>query len=345
MREYRSTSLVLLTALACAPLIAGLTSCTVPMQATDAQTADDDAQVLFDSPQDAAVALVEAVRARDREALRAVIGPDFDRLSSGDLDIDDEDLQRFTAAYDRKNALIDHGNNTYTLVMGPQEWEFPAPIVGLNGKWWFDGEQGVEEVLNRVIGEHELQTIEVCARYPLIQQAYFDLDADGDGVKSYATKIKSSEGKRDGLYWPDAPGQPLSPIGPAVATAYQTGELSEASAKPNPYNGYFYRVLTKQGPGAPGGAMDYVDESGRMTRGFALIAWPAAYDDSGITSFIVGPDGIVYQRDLGEKTIEEAAKIAAYDPTGWTRVGADGLPVPEAAAATGTPGSQPPKVP
>jgi hypothetical protein len=297
---------------------------------------DADAQVLFDSPQDAAVALVEAVRARDRDALRAIIGPNFDRLSSGDLNIDDEDLQRFTAAYDAKNALIDHGNNTYTLTLGLQEWEFPAPIVGLNNKYWFDGEQGVEEVLNRVIGEHELETIAVCQRYPAIQQNYFDLDPDGDGVKSYAMKVRSTEGKRDGLYWPDVEGQPLSPIGPAVATAHRTGELHQNATKPDPYNGYFYRILTKQGPGAPGGARDYVDQTGRMTGGFALIAWPASYDNSGIMTFIVGPDGIVYQRDLGEMSADEAAKITAFDPAGWTRVGADGMPVDAAQPADGS---------
>jgi len=306
-------------------------------QPTTPGQADAVAQVLFDSPQDAAVALVEAVRARDRDALKAIIGPSFDRLASGDLDVNDEDLQRFTAAYDARNTLADHGNGTYTLVMGLQDWEFPVPIVGLNGKFWFDGEQGVEEVLNRVIGEHELQTIATCRKYPRLQQAYFELDPDGDRVKSYAMKIKSSEGKRDGLYWPDVPGEPQSPIGPAVATAHATGELHAGSANPDPYNGYFYRILSKQGPGAPGGAMDYVDASGRMTKGFALIAWPASYGDSGITTFIVSHHGEVYQRDLGEKTADEAAKIMAFDPAGWTLVGPDGMPAQPTASNTGNP--------
>lgn len=293
---------------------------------------DPNAQVLYDSPQDAAVALVEAIRQRDFEALRAVLGPDVDRLRSGDLNVDDEDLQRFTAAYDARSTLIEHGNGTYTLAIGLQQWEFPVPIVGLNGKWWFDGEQGIEEVLNRVIGEHELQTIAVCRKYPLIQQIYFEMDPDGDSVKSYAQRILSTPGKRDGLYWPDVEGQPLSPIGPQVAQARATGELHEGSAKPDPYHGYFYRILTSQGPGAPGGAMNYIDENGRMTRGCALIAWPAAYDDSGITTFIVARDGVVYQRDLGEDTAEEVAKITAYDPKGWTRVGDDGMPAQQPVA-------------
>ena len=311
--------------------------------ATPPAQSEQAAQVLFDSPQDAAVALIEAVRNRDFESMKAIIGPDFDRLRSGDLDVDDEDLQRLTAGYDRKNSLTDHGNDTYTLVIGLEDWEFPAPIVGLNGKYWFDGEQGVEEVLNRVIGEHELQTISVCRKYPRAQQAYFDMDADGDGVKSYATKIKSAQGKRDGLYWPDVEGQPLSPIGPAVATAVASGELNHDAKNPDPYNGYFYRILTKQGPGAQGGAMDYVDASGRMTKGFALIAWPAAYGDSGITTFIVAQDGVVYQKDLGEATAEAAAKITAYDPAGWTRVGADGMPeaTTEAAPANAAPTKPP----
>jgi hypothetical protein len=293
------------------------------------QTQDDPAgsQVLFDSPEDAAMALVEAVRHRDFDMLRAVLGPDTDRLLSGDLNVDDEDCQRFAAAYDRKATLVDHENGTYTLAIGLQNWEFPAPIVGLNGKWWFDGEQGVDEILNRVIGQHELKAIDVCRRYPQVQAAYFQLDPDGDSVPSYATRILSTPGKRDGLYWPDVEGQPRSPLGSAVAEAYATGELHAGSTKPDPYYGYHYRILTSQGAGAPGGAMSYVDDSGRMTRGFAMIAWPASYGESGITTFIVSHHGKIYQRDLGEQTPDEVARIKAFDPAGWTEVGDDDMPV------------------
>ena len=310
-----------------------------PQTAAPAQTDDADSQVLFDSPEVAAMALVEAVRHRDLDMLRAVLGPDTDRLLSGDLNIDTEDLQRFAAAYDRKATLIDHENGTYTLAIGLQDWEFPAPIVGLNGKWWFDGEQGIDEVLNRVIGEHELKTIEVCRRYPLMQAEYFELDPDGDGVKSFASRLLSTPGKRDGLYWPDVEGQPLSPIGPQVAKAYASGELHQGSTKPDPYFGYRYRVLTAQGPGAPGGEKNYIDKDGRMTKGFALIAWPASYGDSGITTFIVSNDGNVYQRDLGEQTADEAAKIKAFDPSGWTLVGEDDMPVTFEAAEGAASGS------
>ena len=287
----------------------------------NAQADPSKAQVLYDSPQDAAVGLVKAIRQRDFEVLRAVLGPDVDRLRSGDLNVDDEDLQRFTAAYDARNTLIEHDNGTYTLSIGLQGWEFPVPIVGLNGKWWFDGAQGIEEVLNRTIGEHELRTIAVCRKYPLMQRIFFEMDPDGDGVKSYAMRIVSSPGKRDGLYWPDVEGQPLSPIGPQVAQAYATGELHEGSVKPDPYYGYFYRILTSQGPDAPGGAMNYIDQSGRMTRGFALIAWPASYDASGVMTFIVSKDGIVYQRDFGGDTSEQVETIVAFNPSSeWMRV-------------------------
>jgi hypothetical protein len=343
MISSRLNTLAQVACQAAAFLIIGFAAAVSPQQpppetaapAAKPQQGDPAAQVLFDSPQDAAVALIKAARHADVEALRAIIGPASDRLVSGDLEIDEADLERLAIAYDRKNTLIDYGNGTYTLVVGLQDWEFPAPIVGLNGKWWFDGEQGAEEVLNRVIGEHELRTISVCRKYPELQQAYFDMDPDGDGVKSYATKIRSTEGKRDGLYWPDAPGAPLSPIGPAVTQAQTSGELSTDAGKQDPYFGYFYRILTSQGAAAPGGAMNYIDDKGHMTRGFALIAWPASYGDSGVTTFIVAKDGIVYQRDLGENTIAEAAKITAYDPAGWTRVGDDDMPVaaPDAKAA------------
>jgi len=283
-------------------------------QTDNAQADDAKAQVLYDSPQDAAVALVDAVRHRDLNALRAVLGPDVDRLLSGDLNVDDEDLQRFTAAYDAKSTLVDHENGTYTLAIGLQQWEFPVPIVGLDGKWWFDGEQGIEEVLNRTIGEHELHAIAVCRKYPLLQQTYFEMDPDGDGVKSYAKHILSTPGERDGLYWPDVEGQPQSPLGPKIAEAYASGELHEGSTKPDPYRGYLYRILTSQGPDAPGGAMSYIDESGRMTRGFALIAWPAAYGDSGIMTFIVNQQGRAFQKDLGEQTASMAASMNEYNP-------------------------------
>lgn len=280
-------------------------------------SSQDAAQRTFDSPQAAVDALIEAVRLRERPALRAIFGPDVGRLESGDLRQDDLDFQRFLAAYDLTHALRDDGDDVRTLVIGAHEWEFPAPIIRDHGQWRFDTNAGIEEIITRTVGRNELAVIDACGAYIAAQRQYYEMDPDGDGVKTYAQKLRSASGQRDGLHWPDAAGQPTSPLGPLVSQAIAEGEIRMDVESRQPYRGYYFRVLTAQGDGAPGGAMNYIDDDGRMTRGFALIAWPAAYDQTGVMTFIVGGDGVVHQKDLDENSDVAAAKIAAFDPAGW----------------------------
>lgn len=280
-------------------------------------------QLTFASPQAAVDALIDGSRRDDRAYIRSIFGPELVRMESGDSNQDKVDLQRFVAAYDLNHFLYDNGDNTYTLVMGLQQWEFPAPIVPIDNRWRFDTNAGVDELITRTIGMNELHVIDAAAAFVAAQQSFHAMDPNGDKVAEYAPTFRSSPGKRDGLYWPDVPGELISPLGPLFAQAVATGDLKENFEGRQPYRGYYYRILTKQGPSAPGGEMDYIDGTGRMTRGFALIAWPASYDETGVMSFLVAMDGIVYQRDLGEQTSVEVESITAFDPQGWTPVNGD----------------------
>jgi hypothetical protein len=286
------------------------------------QGAMSDGQRIFETPQAAVDAMIAAARKQDRPALRAIFGPDVARLNTGDQRQDNIDFQRFVATYDLAHHLKDNGDQSYNLIMGAQEWTFPAPIIHAeDGKrWMFDTNAGIDEIINRTIGRDELLTIQTCnTAYLQAQQQYFDMNPEGDGVHAYAQRLRSTPGKHDGLYWPDEPGKPTSPLGPLVTQATSSGDLDMTKAGLRPYHGYYARVLTAQGPGAPGGAKNYVDANGRMTGGCALIAWPEDYGQTGVMTFIVNKDGIVYQKDLGEHTDAEAAKIMAYDPAGWAK--------------------------
>jgi hypothetical protein len=277
-------------------------------------------QESFGSAEEAAEALVAAVREHDRDRLWAIFGPELDQLASGEERQDNIDFQLFTAAYDRKHELVPAGPDAATLTVGEWGYAFPAPIVQRDGRWVFDTAAGLDEILDRRIGNNELETLKTCLIYVRAQERYFALDADGDGKKSYARRLRSSEGQRDGLYWPDAEGPPRSPLGPLVAAARARSDKDGQEALA-PYYGYLYRVLTRQGPGAPGGEKDYVSADGQMTEGFALLAWPAEYGGTGIMSFLVGKDGVVHERDLGEQTESAALALPAYDPAeGWSVV-------------------------
>lgn len=275
------------------------------------------AQKTFNTPEQAADALVTAVRDFDREEIKRIFGPELNKLGSGDERQDDEDFQRFAAAYDRRHDLQRAEDGTYTLLVGEEYFEFPAPIVEEKGKWKFDTATGIDEMRNRRIGRNEFAAIRACQGYVKAQREYYVLDPDNDTVPAYANRIISSAGKRDGLYWPAGENEDQSPIGPALAEAIEEGHIKTAADNMPAYNGYHFRVLSKQGPGANGGAMSYLDDAGRMVKGYALLAWPADYGHSGVMSFQVSADGKVYEKNLGEQTAAAAAKIDAFDPSGW----------------------------
>lgn len=275
---------------------------------------------VFESPQAAVDALVDAARGRDRAELKQIFGPEVDRLATADKRQDDIDFQRFTGAYEAEHELVGR-DGKYVLYVGSGDWWFPAPIVSAGNGWQFDTAAGVDEIINRTVGLNELHVIDSCGAYVRAQEEYFNLDPDGDGSPSYAQKLRSDPGRRNGLYWPDEEGAPMSPLGALVGTAGRAGDIDLEKSAQQPYRGYYFRVLTRQGAGAPGGQMDYVNEDGHMTRGFALIAWPASYGETGVMTFIVSKDGQVYQKDLGEDTDAEARGMAAFDPAGWSVVG------------------------
>jgi hypothetical protein len=198
--------------------------------------------------------------------------------------------------------------------VGTNDWPFPIPLVQQNGRWFFDTAAGKEELLNRRIGQNELAALEVARAYVQAQREYASRDRDGDEVLEYATKLNSSPGNHDGLYWPPEPGGEISPLGPLVANAQGEGyRFRREGGAQEPFHGYFFKMLTRQGRHAAGGKYDYVI-NGNMIGGFALVAWPAEYGDTGVMTFIVNQQGVVWQKDLGAKTGKVAAQMKAYDP-------------------------------
>lgn len=271
-------------------------------------------QAHYPTPEAAAQALVDALLAEDSDAFKAVLGPDADELSSGDPVADEAERQAFVddaveqAGIEQEEGVDDQA----TLVVGEDDWPFPIPLVREEQGWRFDTEAGLDEIYARRIGRNELDTIAVLEAYAEAQYDYQAEDRTGEG-RQFAQKLRSGEGKRDGLYWQVNEGEPESPMGPLVAEAVAAGYGQDKSGEPQPYHGYYYRILRAQGASAPGGAMSYVND-GRMTKGFAAIAYPAEYGNSGIMTFIVNQQGIVFETDLGEETATLAAEIAEYNP-------------------------------
>jgi hypothetical protein len=238
-------------------------------------------------------------------------------LFSGDAIKDKDYLQYFVTAYDQMHRWREIKAGGEFLYLGADNYSFPIPL-GKNpsGQWYFDTAAGKDEILARRIGKDELTAIAACSAIADAEQQYFSQSRDGDTVKQYAGKFISDEGKQDGLYWPVSAGQPTSPFEDVRDFAKAAG-YSNAGEKPQPFDGYYYRFITKQGDRAKGGAKDYMAD-GKMTGGFAALAYPVEYRDSGIMTFIVGPDGIVYQKDLGEKTSDLAASLSEFNPgDGW----------------------------
>lgn len=286
----------------------------------------------FDTPEQAITAAISALRTSDKPALKSIFGPEADEvLSSGDEVADQNRIGKFLRLYDEKHEL-QKKNEDVILVVGKDAWPMPVPIVkDDSGKWYFDTDAGKEEMLNRRIGQNELDVIQVCEAIVDAQQDYAHMDPMGTGIPEYAAKFISDDGKKNGLYWPTKEGETPSPLGPLVADAVEQGYKASPTDAPRPYHGYYYRMLKSQGPNAKGGALDYVI-NGRMIGGFGAIAYPADYGNSGIMSFIVNYEGVVYQKDLGAETEKIAKEVQSFDPgEGWKALPSDDNPVAKAA--------------
>jgi hypothetical protein len=271
----------------------------------------------FDSPELAVQAMADAVGSGDPRAVEEILGESGAKLvRSGDPVADRRDAVRFRQAVAERVELEQVGAREAIAWVGDDPWPVPFPLVREHGGWRFDVEAGAEELENRRIGRNELSTIATLHEYVDAQREFAALPRDGP--PEFAGRLLSTPGRHDGLYWPTEAGEPNSPLGAFVAEAGQEG-YAFGGNRPVPYHGYCYRSLDGQGPHAPGGALDFVDADGRRTRGFALIAWPAKHGSSGVMTFLVGRNGVVYQKDLGPRTEEAAARILVFDPDpSWT---------------------------
>ena len=275
-----------------------------------------DSQVqTFPTYRAAATAFMTAVRAKDEDALKQILGArEQELLSSGDATQDENARLKFLERYDQAHALVRKTRDKVILTVGPSAWPVPFPIVRVDGAWHFDAAEGAQEMAYRRIGHNELDAIRVCQALYTAQKQYAATSHDHVPAGTYAQRFRSEPGAQNGLYWEVKEGESPSPAGSLVAEATSEGyDSTKQSGKPTPFHGYLYRILKAQGPNAPGGAKDYVLD-GKMTGGFAFVAYPAEYRSSGVMTFLVGPRGVVYQKDLGETTEELAKGIAAFDP-------------------------------
>jgi hypothetical protein len=276
------------------------------------------AQQRFKTPEEAVEALVKAARSGDSKSVVSILGPGSQELvSSGDPVEDANVRQEYLAAYDAGHRIVTEPGKPSVLVIGPNDWPFPIPMVQRDGQWIFDVPAGREEVLARRIGRNELSTMKAMLAYWDAQQDYADMNKSKSGQAIYAQRIISSPGKKDGLYWPTSGNEPPSPLGEAVAEATQRGNRPGAG---EPYHGYRYKILLRQGPTAPGGAVDYIVK-GDMIGGFAAVAYPAEYGNSGIMTFIINHEGDIYEKDLGEGTARIASQMTSFNPDHtWRKV-------------------------
>ena len=276
---------------------------------------------MFVTPEEAVAALAVAVGSENSDALRAIFGPAVADLQSPDRVQAANELKSFASALNQTNRLVRESESRCVLELGENFWPFPVPLVKQGDGWFFDTAAGKDELLNRRIGGNELSTLQSVRAYVAAQREYAAEDRDGDQVLEFAQKFRSSAGTQDGLYWPPDLDGEISPLGPLVAQAQNEGYGTtprEESAEPQPFHGYFFKILTRQAKSAPGGKYDYLI-NGNMIGGFALVAWPAEYGQSGIMTFIVNQQGRVYQADLGPQTAKVVEKMKAYDPgKGWS---------------------------
>lgn len=271
----------------------------------------------FSSPDKAIAAAIEAIRDFDPKALESIFGKGFESLFESADPVQDEIVRsRFLELFDASHELKAESDGSMVLVVGPDGWPFPIPLVKTGKGWAFDTAAGAEEIINRRIGRNELRSIQSCLAVVDAQHDYYRRDRDGDGILEYAQRIVSTVGRQDGLFWPTEDEAEQSPLGELFAIAAAEGYAPMAGS----YHGYKFRLLSSQGAAARDGAYDYLVRDDQIG-GFALIAYPAAWGDSGIMTFIVNHDGVVYQRDFGPDTETETAKITSYDPgEGWTKV-------------------------
>jgi hypothetical protein len=270
----------------------------------------------FATPEEAVAALVAAASAKDTNAFRVIFGPVGVEIENPDRVQAANELGLFNAAVNQHQQIVRESEDKCILEVGDNSWPFPVPIVKQNGRWFFDTEAGKDEILNRHIGKNELATLQSVRAYAEAQREYASKDRDGDEVLEYAQHLSSTPGTKDGLYWPPDLDGEISPLGPFVAQAQNQGYFAASKAQgaaSEPFHGYSFKILTRQGKHAPGGKYDYII-NGNMVGGFALVAWPVEYGETGIMTFIVNQQGRVYQKDLGPKTAKIAGTMKAYDP-------------------------------
>jgi hypothetical protein len=275
--------------------------------------AQEKGQRTFSSGEDASSALIKAIQSNDENSMLIVLGLDAKQIvSSGDQVEDKERRANIVLKYEQMHRLVREPDGTTTLYIGAENWPMPIPLVVKDNRWYFDTDAAKKEILYRRVGRNEISTIGVCRELVKAQKEYYSTE------HQYAQKIFSDAGQHNGLYWKAADGEPLSPIGPLVASAVAEGYTAGRDDAPTPYRGYFYHILTSQGKNAPGGAKDYI-ANGKMS-GFAFVAYPAEYRSSGVMTFIVGEDGVVYQKDLGKKTDDYAKSMKKYNPdSSWRK--------------------------
>jgi hypothetical protein len=278
--------------------------------------AQQQGQKTFSSPEEASGALVTAAQSNDHEAMLEILGPDGKQIvSSGDDMEDARHRVNFVQRYQEMHRLVKEPDGTTSLYIGAENWPTPIPLVSKGNLWYFDTEAGKKEILYRRVGRNEMSAIHVCQELAAAEKEYHSAQHN-----EYAQKIFSDEGQHNGLYWKAADGQPQSPIGPLVAWAVAEAAARSRDGGPTPYRGYYYQILTRQGKNGPGGAKSYI-VNGKMTEGFAFVAYPAEYMSSGVMTFIVSEDGVVYQKDLGKKTGVLAKAMKVYNPnSSWQKV-------------------------
>jgi len=275
----------------------------------------------FASPSDAALALYVAVKGDDSQALSAILGSNSGPILHTGDDVAEKNMAAsFVRHYDQMHRVVIEPDQTATLYIGAENWPIPIPIVrNSNGAWYFNTEAGMKEILYRRVGRNENDAIDTLHALVAAQREYASTRHDGDKTKHYAMQFLSDEGKQNGLFWKTNDNEPPSPIGPLLVQAAHEGYTAK-QGQPTPFHGYYFRILTKQGPAAKGSARDFT-VNGQLTRGFAFVAYPAEYRNSGVMTFIVNQDGIVYQQDLGQDTEKLAAAMSEYNPDNtWTRV-------------------------